>query len=1026
MKPILYEKNEAEFTSNGIGRLSDAISCVVTEARNGVYELTAEYPADGIHAKEIIQSRIIFAVPAEGKDPQAFRIKEITKPINGTFSIYAEHISYQLSFIPVSPFEASTCRGALQGLKANAAETCPFDFWTDKETANTFRLKEPASIRSVLGGTQGSILDIFGSAEYEFDMYTVKLYQNRGSDRGVTFRYGKNIVDLEQEESLENVYTGVYPFWSGETEEEGEIIVTLPEKVLHAATAANYPFQRTVPLDLSGSFESQPTVAQLRTAAQRYIENNNIGYPKVSLKVDVAALWQAEEYKDLAIFEQVNLCDTVTVIFPKFNIEVQAKVTQLEWDVLRERYISIYIGDSRTDLADTINMDQKAATEALNSFSSKVEADIGRFKNITTEQLSAVSADIETLRTVDLYAVNADIHDLSVDYANIRSLLAGNAGVGDLQTISLTSSNTTIDTALIRNAVMQTVTVGDLLAGRISTDKFTVGDDDGGMIFSGATTIYKDSEGNVRCQIGEDATGNFTFLLYNADGTGLMLDADTGLQPSAIGDGLINNRMVADNANISAFKLDITSFFDVINNAGNEYTIYGSKVWMDEQGQSLTQLYSRMSESVTQVSNNVTTIGQAAEAAETTAQAASRTAESALQALSGISTLDALGVSLSNDAHVVHTDFDGTGGVYTDCNTKVFVYMGESNVTDYSTIYVTPSAGLAGTWNNSTKVYQVTGMTGDNGYVDFDIAHGAKPRDFETPDEKLLVLPDGKILSMDSLAAHVHKRFSVSKSPDGRAGISYAVHSDADIILRQTDGTLVPTSITFTATQSQNGSVTSYIGRYIIETSADGAAFTEVYRSASPEINKVFVIPSGVRVVRCTLTDAVLSMLSRKSIIVMADADQLAEEMGEAKRSIQTLTTSVSNIETSFAGLRVDLSDITTELHGVSDGTLLYQAHYERENGVMKFEAKVYKSGQNVARSFRPEFFRWYKKTKDGMESLGTGYTKNVNESLFDADIGGSVVGIFNTFDDCDFVTPDEKVIVFPDGKELSIYVNAE
>lgn len=1026
MKPILFDKTETEFTSNGIGRLADAMSCVVTEARNGVYELEMEYPADGIHAGELIHSRFIFAVPAEGKDLQAFRIKEITKPINGIYTIYAEHISYQLSFIPVAPFEASTCAGALQALKTNAAENCPFTFWTDKETANTFRLREPASIRSVLGGTQGSILDIFGTAEYEFDMYTVKLHKNRGSDNGVCFRYGKNIIDLEQEESLENVYTGLYPYWTGENEDGEEITVSLPEKVLRAETAANYPFNRTLPYDMSGSFQNQPTEAQLRTAAQRYMVNNNIGIPKVSLKVDVAALWQAEEYKELAVFEQVNLCDTVTVIFPKLNIEVKAKVTQLEWDVLKERYRAIYIGDSRTDLADTINMDQAAAIEAVNSFSTKVEADIGRFKNVTTEQLSAISADIGTIRAVDLMAVNANIGTLSANYANIKSVLAGNIGTGDLQTINLTSSNTTIDTALIRNAVIQTIAVNDLLAGRISTDKFTVGSDDGGMVFSGATQIFKDGDGNIRCQIGEDSQGNFTFLLYNADGTGLMLDADTGLQPSAIADGLINNRMVADNANISAFKLDITSFFDVINNAGNEHTIYGSKVWMDEQNQSLTQLYSRMSESVTEVSNTVTSISQAAEAAETTANAASRTAESALQALSGISTLDALGVSLSNDAHVVHTDFDGTGGVYTDCNTKVFVYVGESDVTDHSTIYVTPSPGVSGTWNGSTKVYQVSGMTGDNGYVDFDIAHGAKPRDIETPDKKLLVMPDGKILSIDSLAAHVHKRFSISKSPDGRAGISFAVHSDADIILRQTDGSLVPASITFTATQSQNQSVTPYIGRYIIETSADGVAFTEVYRSASPEINKVFVIPSGVRVVRCTLTDAVLSMLSRKSIIVMADADQLAEEMGEAKRSIQTLTTSVSNIETSFAGLRVDLSDITTELHGVSDGALLYQAHYERENGVMKFEAKVYKSGQNVARDFRPEFFRWYKKTKDGMENLGTGYTKDVSESLFDADIGGSVVGIFNTFDDCDLVTPDEKVIVFPNGKELSIYVNAE
>ncbi len=39
MKPVLYEATETEFISNGMGRLSDAISCKVTEERNGQYEL---------------------------------------------------------------------------------------------------------------------------------------------------------------------------------------------------------------------------------------------------------------------------------------------------------------------------------------------------------------------------------------------------------------------------------------------------------------------------------------------------------------------------------------------------------------------------------------------------------------------------------------------------------------------------------------------------------------------------------------------------------------------------------------------------------------------------------------------------------------------------------------------------------------------------------------------------------------------------------------------------------------------------
>ena len=297
MKPILFDKTDSAFTTQGLGRLSDAISCKVTEERNGAYELEMEYPIDGIHWGDVQVSRIIVAKPNDSSDPQAFRIYKITKPLKKQCMVFAEHISYQLSYIPVMPFTAQSFALALNAMVANAAESCPFSVWTDKTVLGDYAVKVPTSFRALLGGQAGSILDVYGTAEYEFDNYQIKAHLNRGTNRGVILRYGKNITDLTQEESIANTITGICPYWRST---DGDVLVTLPEEVLWSSNASNFPYARTVPMDFSSDFEDQPTEAQLRQKAQAYIDNNNIGVPKVSITLSFIPLWQSEEYKDLA------------------------------------------------------------------------------------------------------------------------------------------------------------------------------------------------------------------------------------------------------------------------------------------------------------------------------------------------------------------------------------------------------------------------------------------------------------------------------------------------------------------------------------------------------------------------------------------------------------------------------------------------------------------------------------------------------------------------------------------------------
>ena len=373
--PILYSATETNFDHNGFGILGDCVSCEVTEEANGIFELAMQYPMDGIHFEDIAERSIIKAKSNQLHDPQLFRVYAISRPMSGIVTVLAEHISYDLSGIPVSPFYAPTAASAMQLLKENAVVDCPFQFWTDKETMANFKVSVPASIRSRLGGVQGSLLDVYGG-EYEFDNYTVKLHNKRGKNNGVSIRYGKNLTDIKQEQNCSAVATGVYPYWS---DAEGNKLVVLPEKIVEAP--GTYNFVRIRPLDLSAEFEAEPTVEQLRSKAESYVKDNNIGIPSVSLTVSYAQLEQSEEYKHFAYLEQVDLFDIVNVEFPDLGVSTTAKVVMVVYDAIADRVESVTLGSVRANIADTVAQQstqivETAKAEAIRAIKGQTSEDI--------------------------------------------------------------------------------------------------------------------------------------------------------------------------------------------------------------------------------------------------------------------------------------------------------------------------------------------------------------------------------------------------------------------------------------------------------------------------------------------------------------------------------------------------------------------------------------------------------------------------------------------------------------------------
>ena len=353
----LFESTATSFQTNGLGGLSEALKCEVVEERNGSFELEMEYHISGRRYSDLKLRRIIVAKPTPYSEPQPFRIYDISKPINGLVTIKAEHISYDMSGYPVSPFSVSDVKAAISNTQSNAIVSHPFKLSTDMSASGEFTILKPVSMRSLLGGSSESILESYGGdGEYEFNGFNVILHQNRGTNRGVTIRYGKNMTDLKQEESCSNVYTAVYPFWY--SDEWG--MIELPEKTLK--TAGTYDYTRILPLDLSNEWENSyewddqyPSEDEIRELAQNYVDKNNIGVPIVSLTVSFEQLSQTKEYEMMALLETVRLCDTVNVEFPLLGVSATSKCIKTTYNAITNKYISIELGESQSTLSDTVS-----------------------------------------------------------------------------------------------------------------------------------------------------------------------------------------------------------------------------------------------------------------------------------------------------------------------------------------------------------------------------------------------------------------------------------------------------------------------------------------------------------------------------------------------------------------------------------------------------------------------------------------------------------------------------------------------
>ena len=389
--PILYKANETNFEHLGVSVLSDASKCYVSRERNGIYILDFDYPVNGKDVDKIKEGMYIKADAGYRTKNQRFIVSKITKTQN-EFKLYCQHISQVKTTMnairPDISVTSVSAMGALRAWRDNLLDSREeFFVQSDISTLNstTWKVENIENARDALGGKAGSILDVWGG-EYEFDNLNITLHKSMGIDNPTIIAYGKNLLDLEQEQSILETYTSVFPFKKYTDDNNREQLITLPEILLDSTHLNKFTHRRILKVDFS-SDENLKTVEQLRSKAKSYIKSNNVGVPKTNLKINYQDLSKVEGVFDNPALEEIDLCDRLKVYYNELGImNENAKVVKVVWDVILEENHEIEVGDSRSSFTDStsaklesLQVQNDSVLARINALVAEQEAAFDRF-----------------------------------------------------------------------------------------------------------------------------------------------------------------------------------------------------------------------------------------------------------------------------------------------------------------------------------------------------------------------------------------------------------------------------------------------------------------------------------------------------------------------------------------------------------------------------------------------------------------------------------------------------------------------
>lgn len=537
--------------------LSDCLSCEVHEKANGEYTVELTFPA--VPENEINVDDILKIKANPYDDLQLFRVYKVVKDLDST-TVNANHITYDLKKTSVAPCSASSAIEALNTVKKNMTGGDDFTLQSTLTTEAKFTNTIPQSARALMGGQDGSLLDVYGGYYY-WDNLTVTL-GNRGDDNGVTIAYGKNLTSIEQETDNESQYTHVVPYATKDD------VTTIGDMITLVENANPVKIRN---LDLSEKFDEEDEITKetLKTKAESYIKSNDMTDISVSISLDYDNL---QKY-GTEFMEEVKLCDKVHVHYTRLGVNGTARVTEYTYDALKEEYTSMEIGSVRASLSSSISSKISSETTSLKDASNAVKAQIDLFSNIIANGLGlfetketqpdgSIKIYLHNKKTIAessvVYTMNADGFAISQDHGKTWSAgidSEGNAVVNALSANiikSLQIYGSYIEGATIKGGTFEggTTENGTIKAATVEGTTIKGGEINGTTI-TGVSGDFTDLEGdnvNMNNSItffkgkdGETTLKNETVLSPSyEDKSGFVIEASASLGIKA--DNILNIR----------------------------------------------------------------------------------------------------------------------------------------------------------------------------------------------------------------------------------------------------------------------------------------------------------------------------------------------------------------------------------------------------------------------------------------------------------------------------------------------------
>ena len=368
MIPILYEKNELAFTTNGLGRLTDCIKVLCTEGLNDIYTCDFSYPVTGRLFDQITLGRVIAITHEDSQDLQPFDIVSYTKPINGVVTFHCTHVSYRLTkYIATPGFTINSVAHALRLFEAAEPQDGLFSFSAPDFVRTTGYMaatsdRVPRSVREYIGGIEGSFLDTYGG-EITWNRFSVIFNNRRGQQRDFYIRYGVNLADYTETADGSGTYTAAIPYWTdGETTIVGGLVDSGLTPYDRAGAKA---------LDLSDVFDTQPTTAELEAKALEVMTDKQTNLPKRTINIDFVRLQDLDGYEGFDELLKCQLGDSIGVLFPAYGVSGQFRIVKTVWNVLTNRYEEMTLGALETTLAQALGVGQATITKGGSANASK-------------------------------------------------------------------------------------------------------------------------------------------------------------------------------------------------------------------------------------------------------------------------------------------------------------------------------------------------------------------------------------------------------------------------------------------------------------------------------------------------------------------------------------------------------------------------------------------------------------------------------------------------------------------------------